>query len=260
MAELTESTTVGRLLEAKVMHQRLLPRRNGFRYGVYYLALAITDTPPVLPHCWLTRLGLLSFHSKDHGYRDERSLRQWIEDCMAEHSLPSPEKVVLVCMPRVLGYVFNPVSFWLCQDSQNRLRAVVCEVNNTFGETHCYVCAHAEGREITTEDWLKAEKLFHVSPFLEREGEYKFCFHLSEEKCDIRIDYSHQSGSQLATRVWGNWSALSGASLTSVFLRYPLVTLKTIGLIHYQALKIALKGIRYIPKPKQRDKHSSRGE
>ena len=243
------------------MHQRHYPRRNGFRYGVYYYALPITNNPVTLPRNWLTRFRLMHFKHIDHGYRDGRPLRQWIDDCLQQHGLARAEHVMLVCMPRVLGYVFNPVSFWLCYDAKHDLRAVVCEVNNTFGETHCYVCAHADQRVIEAQDWLEAQKIFHVSPFLMREGNYKFCFNINDQGCDIRIDYHNPvAGKQLTTRLWGQWQPMTSGQLWRVFWRYPLVTLKTIYLIHYQAVKILSKGIGYIAKPKQYEQCSSRGQ
>ena len=142
------------ILFGKVMHKRFFPVVNSFTYKIYYFVanLASLDRMP-LP---AGRFGKLSFYSKDHGARDDSQLKDWIKSILDQHDIDS-EDIVLVAMPRVLGYVFNPVSFWLCYDKNRSLRAVLCEVNNTFGETHSYLCFHEDHREISGEDWLYGE-------------------------------------------------------------------------------------------------------
>lgn len=240
------------IFTAKVMHKRLLPKVNAFTYRVYYLALPLQwlGKSGVLA---MNRLAAISFYSADHGEGDGGDLEQWIRKILADYGLDQQVAAVqLVAMPRILGYVFNPVSFWLCFDSEKRLRAVLCEVNNTFGETHSYLCAHADHRPIEAEDWLSAEKLFHVSPFLPREGRYQFRFACQGDALGIWIDYYNgQENKQLITALTGKLEPLTSATLRRVFWRHPLVTFKTIALIHWQAIKLLTKGIRYIPKPHQ---------
>ena len=233
------------IFTAKVMHKRLLPKVNAFTYGVYYLALPLHE--PV------ERRGLLSFRAKDHGARDGGDLQDWIREILRDYGLNDiTASIQLIAMPRILGYGFNPVSFWLCFDNEQQLRAVLCEVNNTFGETHSYLCANADRRPIQADDWLQAQKLFHVSPFLPREGSYQFRFAYQGESLGVWIDYYNAQGQkQLVTSLTGTLEPLSEAALRRAFWRHPLVTVKTIGLIHWQALKLVAKGIRYIPKPAQ---------
>ncbi len=158
-------------------------------------------------------------------------------------------------MPRVLGYVFNPVSFWFCHDQQGRLRAVLCEVNNTFGETHTYVCAHPDHRPIEGNDVLVGQKDFHVSPFLARTGHYTFRFKKQTERCDIWINYYDEQGKlQLATSLNGRFRALTKKTLRQAFWQHPLVTFKSIFLIHWQALKLVLKSAKYFKRPQQKAK------
>ena len=157
-------------------------------------------------------------------------------------------------MPRVFGYVFNPVSFWYCFDSSEKLRAVICEVNNTFGETHSYICAHNDQAEIGKDDILEGQKVFYVSPFLEREGHYKFRFSLPNSKMGAWIDFYDDEGrKKLVTALSGNFEDLSLQSCRRAFWIYPLVTLKSISLIHWQALKLLFKRAKYVPKPLQKD-------
>lgn len=242
------------ILTAKIMHKRFFPKVNSFIYGAYYLCLPLSKLykAETLSHLTVNRFGLLSFYEKDHGSRNG-SLEVWIRNILIEHSLnDTVDDIMLICMPRVLGYVFNPVSFWLCLDKNDSLRAVLCEVNNTFGETHNYLCLPKTTDVIQNDDWLEAEKLFHVSPFLNREGHYKFRFSRTDNKLGIWIDfYNADNQKQLVTSLIGALQPLTQQSLRTVFFKYPLITLKTIFLIHWQALKLMAKGIKYICKPKQ---------
>ena len=243
------------IFNAKVMHKRLLPRINQFTYGVYYLAFPLSQLA-ALQDGWrfgVNRAGVLSFHERDHGVRDGSDLEAWARQILQEHAVPEADgEIVLISLPRVLGYVFNPVSFWLCFDKQNQLRAVINEVNNTFGESHCYLCVHADRRVISSEDWLVADKLFHVSPFLERVGRYQFRFAIKPDTIGIWIDYLNGEGNkQLLTALTGSLVPYSRQSRRAAFWRHPLVTIKTIWLIHWQAIKLLSKRIGYVPKPEQ---------
>lgn len=233
------------IFTAKVMHKRLFPRVNQFTYSIYYVALPLPAD--ALPS------SLLSFHNKDHGARDGSDLTVWANTILKPYGLDAQvERITLIAMPRVLGYVFNPVSFFMCTDKENQLRAVICEVHNTFGEQHSYLCARADHGVISPDDWLEAEKLFHVSPFLHRSGHYKFRFAASSNTLGIWIDYfDAEKNKQLLTSLVGTFSPLNAGSLRRIFWSHPLVTIKTIALIHWQALKLTIKGIRYISKPLQ---------
>lgn len=250
------------LLQAQVMHKRLMPRVNEFCYGVYYLAIPLQSLHDgsLARVVAVDRHAVTSFFRKDHGPRDGGSLAQWAKDILDQNGLNDVVRdVTLICMPRILGYVFNPVSFWLCMDAERQIRAVICEVNNTFGESHSYLCAHKDGRVITPKDRLKAEKLFFVSPFIERQGSYSFRFFHSEQTFSAHIDYYDENGQKLlATALTGTNEQLTKGSLRAAFWRHPLVTFKAIGLIHYQAIKLLLKRIRYIVKPPQRPERTSR--
>lgn len=230
---------------AKVMHKRLFPKVNQFTYSVYYVALPLPA--PALPS------RMLSFHNKDHGACDGGEVGAWAKSLLKSYGLDALiENIKLITMPRVLGYVFNPVSFFMCLDKDAQLRAVICEVYNTFGEQHSYLCARPDHAPISPDEWLEADKVFHVSPFLPRNGHYKFRFALAENGLGIWIDYYDvEQNKQLVTSLTGKFTPLNAASLRHVFWSHPLVTLKVIALIHWQALKLATKGIRYIVKPLQ---------
>lgn len=252
------------IFTAKVMHKRLFPKVNNFTYGVYYLALPLSKLSNEITTANLAvnKFGLLSFYDKDFGAKDGSNLDNWIRQTLKKEGLDEvTDEVMLISMPRIFGYVFNPVSFWICLDKKQNIRAVLCEVNNTFGETHNYLCAHEKGRIIKSDDWIEAKKLFHVSPFLKREGYYKFRFSLKEKKLGIWIDFYNTEGKkQLITSLIGNLTPLTKSNLRKSFWRHPLVTLKTIFLIHWQALKLITKGIKYISKPKQIKEKLSKNE
>ncbi len=240
---------------AKVMHKRMFPKVNQFTYGVYYLALPL-DQLGALNDGWrfgVNRRALVSFHERDHGARDGSPLEPWIRAILSEHAPQvTIASITLITMPRILGYVFNPVSFWLCFDASQQLRAVLAEVHNTFGEAHSYLCVHDDGRVLAAEDWLFARKVFHVSPFLPRDGSYQFRFAYRPDALGVTINYHDAEGAlQLITMLNGQFTPLTRASLRRAFWRHRLVTLKTILLIHYQAIKLIAKGVRYIVKPPQ---------
>lgn len=236
------------------MHRRLFPKINQFTYGIYYLALPLSKIGKSLENTYLkyNRFGLMSFYNKDHGDRDGTDLRQWADKTLKSQNIDSVDgEIILVTMPRILGYVFNPVSFWYCFDKEQTLKAVICEVNNTFGETHTYVCAY-EQNSIERDTMMKTDKVFHVSPFLTRDGGYQFRFALNDKNMGAWIDYFHENGKkQLLTALSGTFTPMTRQSLRKAFWKYPLVTLKAIFLIHWQAVKLFAKRVEYVPKPAQ---------
>ena len=236
----------------KVMHQRLFPQTNGFIYNIYYLAFPLSQLNSLaLP---VNRFAPISFYSRDHAARDGSSLELWARDILHKHKVPQADgDIVLVTLPRVVGYVFNPVTFWFCLDKAGSTRAVICEVNNTFGETHAYIAVHPDRRVIQNNDVLKGEKVFHVSPFMPREGHYSFQFQLGDERCGIRINYHDKSGEkQLVTALSGEFEPLGKKALRKAFWGHPLITFRATLLIHWQALKLLAKGCKFFTKPKQK--------
>ena len=239
------------IVTAQVLHCRTRPKRNAFRYGIFYFALPLGELGRGFGSRWLSidRFNLFSFHHCDHG-DGVTPTETWIKSLLEKWNFAEADgEIVLFTLPRILGYAFNPVSFWFCLDKQKRVRAVLAEVNNTFGERHSYLCFHDNHGPIACDDWLSAEKIFHVSPFLAVEGSYRFRFAYDSERIGAWINHYDAMGLLLATSVVGKPAPLTSARLLLAFLRYPLVTLKVIGLIHYQAVKLFLKGVRHHPKP-----------
>lgn len=244
------------ILFGQVMHKRLFPKVNAFKYGIYYLSLPLSKIGESLEntHLKYNRFGFLSFYDSDHGDRDGSNLRDWAMKTLSTQGINNVDgEVILVTMPRVLGYVFNPVSFWYCYDRDENLRAVICEVNNTFGQTHTYVCPY-EGDAKPQDQITVTDKVFHVSPFLTRDGGYRFRFAKTDKNMGAWIDYYHKNGEkQLVTVLNGYLEPVTKSTLSRAFWRYPLVTLKAIFLIHWQAVKLLAKGIEYVPKPEQKE-------
>lgn len=239
------------------MHKRFFPKENAFNYKMYYLAFPISQINNL--DIKVNKRGLLSFHEKDHGFKDERAIEEWVKHILNSNNLNINGEIILITLPRVLGYVFNPVSFYFCLDENKKLKAVISEVNNTFGETHTYICAKEDDNDIEPDEWLEAEKIFHVSPFLERSGKYKFRFNYKENKLGIWIDFfDEKGGKKLITSLIGEFREMNKKNLRKVFWSYPLITFKTITLIHLQAFKLMFKKVKYIVKPEQLEQRISK--
>src|ERR1700681_2730471 len=179
----TLGPSIPNLVHGKVMHRRLRPVGNQFAYDAFSLALPLSrlgDLPRLgLAH---NRRALVSFFDRDHGARDGSALEPWIRELLAAESVVAEGEIVLYAFPRMLGYVFNPVSFWVCHDRDGAVRAVLCEVCNTFGERHNYLLAHPDGRTLADGESFQSRKAFHVSPFCEVKGDYTFRFHFGPER------------------------------------------------------------------------------
>ncbi len=240
------------IVDATVVHSRQRPRRNAFRYRVAYLCLGLEEIEGAAGR-WLKldRSGLVAFHRADHGARDGSDLRHWLGSVLADHGLAAvcDGEVQLMAMPRMLGYVFNPVSFWFCRDRSGALRAVLCEVNNTFGESHCYLVHHGDHRALGPDEWLEGRKVFHVSPFLPVEGSYRFRFLHDGSAVRVDVNYYDSEGLMLATSVAGQCEPLADRAVLRRFLGNPMMTLGVIARIHWQALQLWRKRVKFYRKP-----------
>ena len=241
----------------QVRHTRLRPQQHAFAYPTFFLMLpmrSLTQNPGPLA---LNRRAALSFHDSDHG--DGRSAAEggalaWLDELLQAEGVDDAQgEVWLHCYPRVLGYTFKPVSFWYCHRSDGSLRAVLVEVNNTFGERHCYLLEAPVGAGFWGHE-LRARKVFHVSPFCEVQGDYRFRFMRSQreslERTVVRIDYHDADGPLLQTSVSGTLEPLTRATLRRALWGYPAMTLALIARIHLQALRLWLKRVRFHTKPK----------
>jgi DUF1365 family protein len=250
----TLNPSIPNLVHGKVMHRRLRPVGNQFAYDAFSLALPLSRLSDLsrlgLAH---NRRALVSFFDRDHGAHDGSALEPWIRDLLAAESVVAEGEIVLYAFPRMLGYVFNPVSFWVCHDRDGAVRAVLCEVCNTFGERHNYLLAHPDGRALADGESFQSRKAFHVSPFCEVKGDYTFRFHFGPERWLARIDYDDGAGAArgalLETSISGAAEPLSPHAVRGLMWRYRWFTLGVIVRIHWQAIRLWLKRVPYISKP-----------
>jgi DUF1365 family protein len=235
----------------EVRHTRLKPVRHQFAYGTYFLMLPMRtlqrEGSGALAR---NRFAALSFFDKDHG--DGRGPEQggalaWLDALLASEGITGADgEVWLHTYPRVLGFTFKPVSFWYCHRADGHLHAVVVEVNNTFGERHCYLLDTPRfGEE------LRATKVFHVSPFCPVEGGYRFRFMVTPDmsRTVARIDYDDATGPLIQTSVSGRLEALTPASVRHALWHYPAMTLGVVARIHWQAIRLFIKKTPFFGKP-----------
>lgn len=231
-------------------HARKGAIRNGFTYSVDYVLLDMERAQPAPRLFSRNRRNLTALWDRDHGGApDEGRGAPWVREVLAAQGLPEPTCIELLAQPRVLGHVFNPVSFWLCHDAAG-LRVVIAEVSNTFGQRHSYLCHREDRAPITREDVLTAHKIFHVSPFQPVAGDYRFRFDITPARVDIRIDFTTAEGGLYAT-LSGARAPLTNRAILGACLRRPFGSRRVLTLIFWQALKLRLKGARYnrLPAP-----------
>lgn len=235
-------------LRGQTVHARKGGIANAFRYGVDYVLLNPDSVqgPGLFSR---NRANLTALHDVDHGGAPGQGRGvEWLRQVLAAHGLPGAARVQLLAQPRVLGHVFNPVSFWLCHDAAGALRVVVAEVSNTFGDRHSYLCHRADLAPITAADRLTAQKIFHVSPFQPIAGGYEFRFDIRPDRIAIRIDFSAGEGGVVAT-LTGPLVPLTNRAILAMCLRRPFGSRRVLALIFWQALRLRLKGAAYRPRP-----------
>ncbi len=251
------------LCVGRVLHKRFRPIVHPFSYGVFFLRINVARFNEI-GNRWLSRdrFNLLSVFTRDYGPRDGTNLEAWARKLLATHGIAQADgAIVLQAFPRVLGYVFNPISIWYCHDRQGGLRAAICEVSNTFGERHNYLVAHDDERIIAPDDWLTAKKVFHVSPFCEVKGHYRFRFEQTGERAFAQIDYydsyntpdkttNNEGDKLIVTTVHGKPHPLTATNTLTAFFTHPLMTFGVVARIHWQALKLWVKHVKFISKPK----------
>jgi uncharacterized protein len=236
-----------------VMHARLKPVGHRFRYRVMSLLIDLDRLDAADQQSLLfgvNRAALYSFNEADHGDRDGSSLRLYAQRRAAEHGIDLTDgRVLLLCYPRLLGYTFNPLSVYFCHRADGGLALMIYEVRNTFGDIHSYVLP-VQSDEISDAGLRQAQdKLFYVSPFIDMVMRYHFRVSMPGERVKLRILETDADGPLLAATFHGSRRDLTAASLLRALFALPLIPFKILAAIHWEALRLWLKGARLVPRP-----------
>jgi DUF1365 family protein len=241
----------------EVMHARLKPMGHRFSYRVMSLLIdldRLDEADRVSPLFGVNRVALYSFHEDDHGRRDGASLRAHAQACAAEHGIDlTSGKVLLLCYPRLLGFTFNPLSVYFCHRAGGELALIIYEVRNTFGDIHSYALPVKPGQAGPAGIRQQQDKQFYVSPFVEMAMRYHFRIVPPAETVRLRILETDRDGPLLAATFNGRRRALTTTALLRSFVTLPLVTLKIVAAIHWEALRLWLKGARPVARPANAD-------
>lgn len=233
------------LYVGKVMHERVRPRRHRFSYRVFWVLVDIDqlDSWPsrLFSH---NRFNLFSLSDHTHGSRDGSSLRGWIDDQLDQAGLDlAGGRVRLLCFPRILGFVFDPLSIWFCEDREGQLGAIVYEVRNTFGDAHTYVLPVSSADDGPIEhSW---DKQFYVSPFIDADAIYHFRIRPPDSAVKVTVRENDREGHLFSASMRGERRDLTTGALLRLFFSHPLMTLKVIAGIHYEAAHLFRKGAQY---------------
>jgi DUF1365 family protein len=243
--------TSAALYHGIVAHRRMRPVAHALRYRIFMVSLDL-DAPGRLPRLFgLDRPGLLSFHQRDHGDGVRGGLRDWVAAKLRDIGLPPPAALRVLCMPRVLGHAFNPITLFFCHGDDGSLRALIYEVNNTFGQRHAYVLPASGPDHSGHEGAVRQDcgKTFHVSPFMDMDLCYHFRVRPPAETASVVIHVDDADGLLLTAGFAGRHEALTNGAILRAAARIPLLGLKVVGGIHWEAAKLWSKGLKLRPAP-----------
>lgn len=239
------------LYVGEVMHRRSRPKAYEFVYRVFNIVVDIDrlrDDAVGRRLFSYNRFNLFSFYDRDHGARDGSTLRPWVEKHLADAGLShAAAHIRLLCMPRVLGYVFDPISIYYCSDLEGNLAAVLYEVKNTFGDQHGYLFPVERG-QTAPQDHV-ADKIFHVSPLIAMNARYRIRTASPDDRLAVLIRESDEEGEFLVATLTGERRDMTDAALLSRFFRIPFLTLKIMIAIHFEAIRLMLRGVKYTTRP-----------
>jgi DUF1365 family protein len=232
--------TPSQIYSGHVTHVRHRPKRHRLNYGVFFMLLDLDELPALDARLALfayNGAAPFAFHDADHGPRDGTSVRTWVDRQLHNAGIDiASGRVLLLCLPRMRGYVFNPLSLYFCYDSADQLRAILYEVHNTFGESHTYIVpVDDDGRVVQRHSFNKA---FFVSPFIPMDCAYDMAIAPPGERVSVSIAESDTDGALLAAAFNGERRSLTDRFLASALLRYPLMTVKIIAGIHWEAFNL----------------------
>jgi len=241
------------LYRGQVMHRRMRPKAHMLTYRVFWLLLDLAEIDRLNRRVRLVshnRFNLLSFHDRDHGDGSGAALRPQVEAWLARAGVDTAGGPIrLLTMPRVLGYVFNPISLFYCHHADGRLAAVVYEVTSTFGVRHTYLIPVPAIDQADGAIRQCAAKALHVSPFMSMEMDYEFRGHVPGERLELTIDGMDSRGLLITAAMSAARWPLKDDVVLSAVAAMPFLTLKVVAAIHWEALKLWVKGVRLRPAP-----------
>ena len=237
------------IYNGQVIHKRFKPKVHYFRYSVFSLLIDLSELETIdkkISFFSLNKFNLISFYEKDHGERDGSSLINWVNKNLEKNNIPTQDiKIKILCYPRILGFVFNPLSVFYVYNLQNKLISILYEVKNTFGEQHTYIFKITKDENLVQN---KCAKKFHVSPFIEMDCNYFFRLLKPGDKISVIIDQYDKEDKILFASQDGIRTEFNSKELIRSYLKHPLMTFKIIIAIHYEAFKLWIKGIKFIKK------------
>jgi DUF1365 family protein len=242
------------LYEGVVTHHRLRPKQHRLRYSVFSFLLDLDEIDDIAARLKLfsrNRFNLFSFHDGDYADGAGQDLRDRLGFILADHDLGDcADKIRLLCYPRLLGFVFNPLSVYFCYRADGTIGAVLYEVSNTFGDRHSYLIPVRDGA-LDDKGVLRQScaKGFYVSPFIDMVADYHFRIRIPGEKVAVTIRETDAEGPFLNAAFVGDRNPLSDRKLLGAFIRYPLMTLKVVAGIHWEALHLWRKGMTFHKRP-----------
>ncbi|WP_420546764.1 DUF1365 domain-containing protein [Curvivirga sp.] len=240
-----------KLYHGRVLHARLKPRKHMLKYRICSFLFDLDELEKLDEKMWLfsfNKWNLLSFHNKDFGKGDKIGLREYVTETLANAKIEiGSGRIELLCYPRMFGYVFNPLSVYFCYDQEDQLAAIIYEVTNTFKQRHSYVIEVEIGKENNVKQ--TCEKKFYVSPFIDMDAIYHFSIKPPKENIAVVINQHDQRGPLLKAMFTGKADKFSNLALAKMLLRYPLMTLKVIAGIHWEALHLWRKGVKLVERP-----------
>jgi DUF1365 family protein len=237
------------IYRGSVVHERMCPKRHRLRYAVFSLLLDLDELAELDRRFRLfahNRFAPVSFHDSDHGSTTGAPLRPWVEDRLREAGLePDGGPIRLLCYPRIFGYVFNPLSVFFCYGRKGDLTAILYEVCNTYAERHTYVIPVDDGGARVVRQVCR--KALYVSPFIEMETDYHFRVAPPENGVSIAIRQEDAHGLLLAACFAGEREEITDRKMAQLLFRFPMLTVKVIAAIHWEAFRMWMKGFRIFP-------------
>ena len=232
-----------------VIHKRFKPKTHFFRYNVFSLLIDLSELDYLnnkIKFFSCNKFNLVSFYEKDHGNRDGSSLVSWVKKNLEDNNIDTEKvRIKLLCYPRILGYVFNPLSVFYIYNENEKLVSILYEVKNTFGEQHTYIFKLDSDQNLYQHN---CSKKFHVSPFIEMNCKYFFRLLKPGEKISVIIDQYQTDEKILYASQDGQRVDFNTKELIKSYLKHPLMTFKIILAIHFEAFKLWIKGIKFIKK------------